>query len=878
MQIKSYNRAVDPNTINGQVRAPADINAYGGNVSGQRTMMEGLDAVSKQWQAYVDDQINMSVIEASNKYQEGLNDLLNNPATGLLTKKDINALDLMQQYQEGEAKIRQESMAGLPNYRKAHDTFTNMANDTNITKMGAVMKYQYARQEEYRNTLCDTKLSQNLDNAVEMGTDANFFDVYNKNSALITSLYGNILGQENLEQKIKNANTDALKAYVKGILADGSQTGVDVARSLLSRSAGFVNDQDLAELTAMITGKTQAADIESRIEEARKRFPGDPEKQKQWIASQNEYDEYRMVSGSGDGVSESYFDANASIESAGSGDYNAYNASSGAFGKYQFLPDTWNWVSEQTGINPEDHSPEAQDKNARWYWDYLKRNLGGNEEATIVAWNWGLDNGKRWMEGKTTGIYDGQEFSFDEPYLGNISVNERIAKARDMVKNSSERRIDEAFQVGEREGLMGISMQNGKNGCAEFVGKFGSRYSQFLQDQMEQGVVYVPTMVQNAIDSKIPVINFNPQELQKGDCIVYTTSEGEDGHIVIYDGNGGYYGNSSSSGPNGMTVHGSDYNIPGMTPQRIIKTGIGTGGTHWVKVRKKRWSLDREQEIYDELDRRDALDKKHQQEMIDAKITQKENEYMDWQLNNPNATDTERRAVLGGLIGDDEDLKHSRLGTTAINLDRSIKAAADSAMAKNNKANVFQMNKLKMRIVKGEITSEEKLSEVMQESGLSYTDEQINSVYTYLGEFQRGKGFDIGDHLNKEALGWDSDTWSKNKAALDVLVGTKVNEYKATHNGLMPTTEEIRGMAVDVTTQIDTGATASYGWFTDEELTLSDADAYRLGFSGYEKEPIKTKEGTYIRFYVIDKNGNKIRIEDVYATEVPNYLKRNGIR
>ena len=34
MQIKSYNRAVDPNTINGQVRAPADINAYGGNVSG----------------------------------------------------------------------------------------------------------------------------------------------------------------------------------------------------------------------------------------------------------------------------------------------------------------------------------------------------------------------------------------------------------------------------------------------------------------------------------------------------------------------------------------------------------------------------------------------------------------------------------------------------------------------------------------------------------------------------------------------------------------------------------------------------------------------------------------------------------------------------
>ena len=871
MQIKSYNRAVDPNTINGQVRAPSDINAYGGNVSGNRTMMEGLDAVSKQWQAYVDDQINMSVIEASNKYQEGLNDLLNNPNTGLLTKKDVNALDLMQQYQEGEAKIRQESMAGLPNYRKAHDTFTNMANDTNITKMGAVMKYQYARQEEYRNTLCDTKLSQNLDNAVEMGTDANFFDVYNKNSALITSLYGNTLGQENLEQKIKNANTDALKAYVKSILADGSQTGVDVARSLLSRSAGFVNDQDLAELTAMITGKTQAADIESRIEEARKRFPGDPEAQKQWITSQNEYDEYRMVSGSGDGVSESYFDANASIESAGSGDYNAYNASSGAFGKYQFLPDTWNWVSEQTGVNPEDHSPEAQDKNARWYWDYLKRNLGGNEEATIVAWNWGLDNGKRWMEGKTTGIYDGQEFSFDEPYLGNISVNERIAKARDMVKNSSERRIDEAFQTGEREGLLGISMQNGKNGCAEFVGKFGSRYSQFLQDQMEQGVVYVPTMVQNAIDSKIPVINFNPQELQKGDCIVYTTSEGEDGHIVIYDGNGGYYGNSSSAGPNGMTVHGSDYNIPGMTPQRIIKTGIGTGGTHWVKVRKKRWSLDREQEIDDEIDRRDALDKKHQQELIDAKIKQKENEYTDWQLAHPNATDTERRDVLSGLIGDDEDLKHSQLGTTAINLDRSIKAKADSEVAAMKKASVFDVNKIAKHVRLGNIKNEKELSEFIIDSGKNFTPSQLNEIYTDYQNFQNGDSFDIGDYLNKDTLGWDANTWAKMKPSLDVVVGKMVSEYKSKNGGTDPSTDEIRRMVITATKESDTGLTAEYGWFTDTPLELSMTDVQRLGFVDYDK--VEGPDGWYIRFY--KSNGD---FTDIYATDVPAYLEQNGIR
>ena len=34
MQIKSYNRAVDPNTIQGQEQAPNNVNAFGGNTAG----------------------------------------------------------------------------------------------------------------------------------------------------------------------------------------------------------------------------------------------------------------------------------------------------------------------------------------------------------------------------------------------------------------------------------------------------------------------------------------------------------------------------------------------------------------------------------------------------------------------------------------------------------------------------------------------------------------------------------------------------------------------------------------------------------------------------------------------------------------------------
>lgn len=49
------------------------------------------------------------------------------------------------------------------------------------------------------------------------------------------------------------------------------------------------------------------------------------------------------------------------------GDYRAVNSSSGAGGKYQFLPSTWASVGG-TGL-PQDASPAEQDKRALILWD-----------------------------------------------------------------------------------------------------------------------------------------------------------------------------------------------------------------------------------------------------------------------------------------------------------------------------------------------------------------------------------------------------------------------------------------------------------------------------------------------------------------------------
>lgn len=112
------------------------------------------------------------------------------------------------------------------------------------------------------------------------------------------------------------------------------------------------------------------------------------------------------------------------------------------------------------------------------------------------------------------------------------------------------------------------TMDNGSEGCAEAAGKIGSYYSQFLAQEAGNGVVGVPQMVSDA-DSAGLLQDFNADDLEAGDCIVY----GDNDHVVIYDGNGGYYGNSSSQM---VTVHGGDYNeMGGLYPTKIIKASRG---------------------------------------------------------------------------------------------------------------------------------------------------------------------------------------------------------------------------------------------------------------------------------------------------------------
>ena len=119
------------------------------------------------------------------------------------------------------------------------------------------------------------------------------------------------------------------------------------------------------------------------------------------------------------------------------------------------------------------------------------------------------------------------------------------------------------------EGFLGQTLENGTVACVEAVTKIGNAMqNQFLSQEFADGVVYVPRLVSDAGDKVIP---FDASKLKAGDIIVY----GDNDHVVMYDGKGGYVGNSSSAnGGAGGVVHGNDYRqMGGQVPTKIIQSG-----------------------------------------------------------------------------------------------------------------------------------------------------------------------------------------------------------------------------------------------------------------------------------------------------------------
>lgn len=123
--------------------------------------------------------------------------------------------------------------------------------------------------------------------------------------------------------------------------------------------------------------------------------------------------------------------------------------------------------------------------------------------------------------------------------------------------------VDTAFSMND-----GRVSPYGSVGCADTVCAAGSWYNKDLADEYNKGTASVPTLRGNLEAKGYVTESFNGYA-NKGDLLIY----GDDDHVVIADGAGGCFGNSSSKG---YAMHYGDAAYAwgnGELPSKVIRMG-----------------------------------------------------------------------------------------------------------------------------------------------------------------------------------------------------------------------------------------------------------------------------------------------------------------
>nr|DAQ88786.1 MAG TPA: hypothetical protein [Caudoviricetes sp.] len=228
----------------------------------------------------------------------------------------------------------------------------------------------------------------------------------------------------------------------------------------------------------------------------------------------------------------------------------------GAIGVMQLMPET----AEGLGVDPTDLRGNIY--GGAKYLRQLMDTFGGDMQKVIAAYNAGPGAVQKYG-----GIPPYEETqNYVQKVMGNLDGYDLGASGDVPVQVRS--LADDAAP------FIGVTMDNGTEGCVEAVTKIGANSSAFLAQELKNGVVNVDRLVEDAGDN---VIAFDPNQLEEGDVIVYGDESDPQRHVVLYDGKGGYIGNSSSRN---QVVQGSDYNQMGdWHPTKIIKSGALFRGT-----------------------------------------------------------------------------------------------------------------------------------------------------------------------------------------------------------------------------------------------------------------------------------------------------------
>ena len=401
MKISGYTSQVNNGGIvNATVKRVSDTMAYGGNGQGLKAVSQGIgmwaDVIAKKQEE--DDKQN--ILKAMDEYNKGRFEIMYNQDSGLMNTVADSAANIDKDYNEGMKSLRSSVMGNIKlNNRQNMVALENLMNKSDFEGYQQIAKHQYKQGEVAK----DVKLGNILANNVELvqKDPANIEAAFSNNALMVSLRYQGIAGGENVaEAKVRAANSEIVAAAIGTYMDQDNYNG---AQKILDTYGHFLTPAQRANIGKGLRASAELKNELNTVNSLFAQYGDDLEAAMKAIDSMNFGD---AVMGKDD-----FFSKVAAQESGGN--YGATNSRTGAFGKYQIMPENWPSWSREAGL-PEgaEQTPENQEKVAKYKLGQYFDKYGA--EGALVAWYSGEQNAKRWVDGEKDAIGEnGQHYSWD---------------------------------------------------------------------------------------------------------------------------------------------------------------------------------------------------------------------------------------------------------------------------------------------------------------------------------------------------------------------------------------------------------------------------------------------------------------------------------
>lgn len=464
MKFSPYQQAVEPNTMHPPaVRVSGDVHAYGtSGDEGYDKMAAAIGQVNKVMAQRQDDMDAADVMKARNEIMTSLTQQLYGEQGLFTTGVGENAKGLIGRTTDAINKTY-EDISKNYNPRVRHALKGNLnENMANFQRIAA--SKEMAEGKKVEEATFASNLQTNAQQAALTWQVNGAPTMYVNQSDVLLAAQAQKEGWSGaqLADQRRKMVTDVVAAAAGAALENEDY---DRADEILNQFRPDMDQTTYWKLARVGKQKQQAKEMDIEANEIFN-MPGVWDGKNFNIAKAMEYVNVRYgpdaVKSVGGAIKdkEGFFAAVAGQESGGN--YNAQNGRTGAFGKYQIMPENWPSWAKEAGLSADaPQTPENQEIVAKYKLGQYYDDLGA--EGALVAWYAGYQNGVRWRDGAADAIGAGGHYSWDARQ-GNgdePSVREYVQQA--LGRAGGAERTVSAYDPEKRDHLMKLVSALGKD-------------------------------------------------------------------------------------------------------------------------------------------------------------------------------------------------------------------------------------------------------------------------------------------------------------------------------------------------------------------------------------------------------------------------------